>query len=102
MPVTYMELQLVGLEEIGRKWGWLIGLGIFLVVLGMIAIAASVLVTLATMVFVGCLMLVGGILQTLHAIVMRRWSGFYIGLIAGLLYTVIGFVIVVHPGATAV
>ncbi|HVC99223.1 MAG TPA: HdeD family acid-resistance protein [Pirellulales bacterium] len=101
-PHSVTELQLVGLEEVGRKWGWLFGVGLVLVVLGMVAIGASVLATLATMVFIGCLMLFGGILQTIHAIAMRGWSGFYIDLLAGVLYTVVGFVIVAHPGATAV
>lgn len=100
--VTVTELQLVGLEEIGRRWGWLLGMGILLVVLGMTAIGASVFVTLATMVFLGSLMLLGGILQTLHAIAMRGWSGFYVDLIAGVLYSVIGFMVITHPGATAV
>lgn len=101
-PNVVTELHLVGLEMVGKRWGWLIGLGIFLVVLGMTAISASVFATLATMVFVGCLMLVGGILQTIHAIAMRSWSGFYIDLMAGVLYAVVGFVIVAHPGSTAV
>lgn len=100
--VAFADVHLVGLEQLGRKWGWLCGLGIVLVVLGTIAIGASVFVTLATMVFVGCLMLIGGMLQTIHAIAMRGWSGFYIDLIAGLLYTVVGLMIVAHPGATAV
>ena len=68
----------------------------------MIAIGASVFVTLATMVFVGCLMLVGGVLQTIHAIAMRNWSGFFIDLLGGVLYMVVGLVIVAHPGATAI
>ena len=47
-------------------------------------------------------MRVGGVLQTLHAISIRRWSGFYIDLLAGVLYTVIDLLVVLHPGATAV
>lgn len=100
--VTLTELHLVGLEHIGRRWGWLCGLGVLLVVLGIIAIGASVFVTLATMVFFGFLMLLAGLLQTLYAVAMRGWSGFYIDLLAGLLYTVIGLMIVAHPDATAV
>lgn len=97
----FMSLHLVGLDGIRKKWGWLFGLGLLLVVLGVIAVGASVLVTLATMVFIGCLMLVGGILQTVHAIAMRGWSGFYIDLITGILNIVVGLLIVAHPGATA-
>lgn len=99
--LVFTELHLVGLDHIGQKWKWLLGLGILLVVLGMIAIGASVFVTLATMVFIGSLMLIAGLLQSIHAISMRRWSGFYIDLMAGVLNTVIGFVMVAHPGATA-
>ena len=80
--VTVVEHHLVGVEGVRRKWPWLLGLGLLTVVLGMIAIGASVFVTLATMVFFGSLMLLGGVLQTLHAISIRRWSGFYIDLLA--------------------
>lgn len=100
--IVVSELHLVGLDVIGKKWGWLCGLGILLVLLGMAAIGASVLVTMATMVFIGCLMVLGGLLQTMSAISMRGWSGFYIDLMAGILSTVIGVVIISHPGATAV
>jgi uncharacterized membrane protein HdeD (DUF308 family) len=96
------QLHLVGLDVIGKKWAWLLGMGILLIVLGLIAIGASVVATLATMVFVGFLMLVAGILQTLYAIAMRKWSGFFLDLLAGVLYTVVGALIVAHPGSTAV
>jgi uncharacterized membrane protein HdeD (DUF308 family) len=99
---TFAELHLIGLEQVGRRWGWLVGLGALLVLLGMIAIGASAFVTLVTMVFFGGLLLLAGLLETMHAIAMRGWSGFYIDLIAGLLYTVIGLMVVFHPDATAV
>jgi uncharacterized membrane protein HdeD (DUF308 family) len=99
--IVLSELHLVGLEVLGRKWGWLCGLGILLVVLGTLAIGSAVLVTFATMVFVGCLMVLAGLLQTAHAISMRGWSGFYLDLMAGVLNTVVGVLIVTHPVATA-
>jgi uncharacterized membrane protein HdeD (DUF308 family) len=103
LPETsYTEIHLIGFDGLGKKWGWLCGLGLLLILLGMIAIAAAVFVTLATMVFFGCLLLLAGILQTMHAIAFRGWSGFYIDLIVGLLYVVIGLMVVFHPGATAV
>lgn len=102
IPNSFTEIHLVGFDVVGRKWGWLCGLGLLLILLGMVAIAAAVFVTLATMIFFGCLLLLAGILQTMHAIAFRGWSGFYIDLIAGLLYSVIGLMVVFHPGATAV
>ena len=58
--------------------------------------------TLATMIFVGWLMMAGGVLETIHAFSCKAWSGFFIDLLAGILYVVVGFMIVVSPGASAV
>ena len=96
------SLHLVGLDELRKRWGWVLGLGILLIVLGTTAIGSSVVMTLATMVFVGWLMIGGGVLQAVHAFACKGWGGFFIDLLAGVLYTVAGFMIVANPGATAV
>lgn len=100
--VMYGELHLVGTEQIGKKWGWVFGLGVILLLLGLLALGSSVFVTLTTMVFIGSLMLIAGVLQSIHAIAMRNWSGFFLDLLAGVLNTVVGLMIIAHPGATAV
>jgi uncharacterized membrane protein HdeD (DUF308 family) len=100
--VIYGELHLVGTDQIGKKWGWVFGLGVILLLLGLVALGSSVFVTLTTMVFVGSLMLLAGVLQTIHAVMMRTWSGFFLDLLAGVLNTVVGLLIIAHPGATAV
>lgn len=97
-----MSLHLVGIDQIRKRWAWFLGLGILLVVLGTVALGASVFATLATMVFIGWLMALGGAMQTLHAFTCRDWGGFFIDLLAGLLYVVVGFMIVANPAATAV
>lgn len=100
--IIYGELHLVGTDQIGKKWGWVLGLGVILLLLGLVALGSSVFVTLTTMVFVGSLMLLAGVLQTVHAVMMRTWSGFFLDLLAGVLNTVVGLMIIAHPGATAV
>ena len=95
-------LHLVGLEQVRKRWGWFLGLGILLIGLGAIAVGSSVAMTLATMVFVGWLMLGGGVCQAIHAFFCKAWSGFFIDLLTGILYTVVGFMIVANPSATAV
>ena len=99
------QLHLVGLAELRKKWGWFFGLGIVLVVLGAVAIGSAMfmtLLTVAAMVFFGWLMLVGGVLQTIHAFATKEWSGFFLDLLAGVLYIVVGFMIIANPAATAV
>jgi uncharacterized membrane protein HdeD (DUF308 family) len=63
---------------------------------------ASALMTLATMVLTGWLMIGGGIFETIHAFTCKQWSGFFLDLLAGILYVVVGFLIVANPAATAV
>lgn len=96
------SLHLVGVDELRKRWGWVLGLGILLVVLGVIAFGSSVFMTLATMVVVGWLMIAGGVLQAVHAFTCKAWGGFFIDLFTGILYAVVGFLIVASPGATAV
>lgn len=100
--MSVASLHLIGLGELHKRWGWFVGLGILLVVLGMMALGSSVVMTLATMVFVGWLMIGAGVLQAVHAFTCKGWSGFFIDLLSGILYTVVGFMIIANPGATAV
>jgi len=72
------------------------------VVLGMVALGSSVFMTLATMVFVGWLLIVGGVLEAAHACSCKGWGGFFIDLLTGILYVVVGFMVVANPATTAV
>lgn len=96
------SLPLVGLEELRKRWGWYVGLGVLLVVLGLAALGSSVLMTLATVVFIGWLLIAAGVVEAVHAFACKGWSGFFIDLLTGILYAVVGFMIVANPGATAV
>ena len=60
-----------GREAVRRDWGWFLVLGILLIVLGVVALAASGLMTLGTMVFFGCLLIVGGVMQLINAFKAR-------------------------------
>jgi len=93
---------LPGLEMLRRNWGWFLVLGIILILIGMVAISASFIATLATVVVLGCLALFGAGAQLVAAVLSRRWNGFFLHLLIGLLYLVIGFLIIQHPvGAAA-
>lgn len=100
--INVTELHLVGLSELRRKWGWFLALGICLILLGSIAIGSAVFFTLASVILFGWLLLVGGILEAVHAFWRKQWSGFFIDLLTGILYVVVGFMVVANPGATAI
>lgn len=86
-----------GIWEVREHRGWFFGLGLVLVVLGIVAIVAAFAATLATVLFFGVLLLIAGVVQIAHALASARWRGFLAHLLGGLLYALIGGVIVYDP-----
>jgi len=100
---TILRWHSVGTDELKRNWGWFLTLGILLVVLGMIALGASVAMTIASVLLFGWLLIIGGVLEAIHAFWREKgWGGVFIDLLTGILYVVVGFMIVANPGAAAV
>jgi len=89
------------LQELRRNWGWFLVLGIALIVLGVGAIGSAFVATLATVMTFGILVLAGGCVEIISSIWARRWGGFFLHLLAGILYVVIGFLMVTRPLAAA-
>ncbi len=94
--------QLAGTEVLRKKWGWFVALGILLVVGGTIAVGSAYYLTVFSVMFLGWLLIIGGVFEVLHAFGCKQWGGFFIDLLTGLLYIVVGFMCVANPGATAV
>jgi uncharacterized membrane protein HdeD (DUF308 family) len=94
--------NMVGADELRRKWGWFVGVGIVLIIGGAVALGSAFSMTVFSVFFLGWLMIAGGILQAVHAFGCKQWSGFFIDLLTGLLYIVVGFMCAANPGATAV
>jgi len=99
-PGLYVK-NFTSLERLRNNWGWFLTFGIVMIILGVLAIGASTVVTLASMVFLGALLLIGGVLQIAYAFSFRKWSGFFLSLLAGILYAVVGFLLIAHPTAGA-
>jgi uncharacterized membrane protein HdeD (DUF308 family) len=64
---------------------------------GALAIAAAFITTLTSVAVFGILLLGGGVIQLGNAFLARTWKGFFIHLFAGLLYLVVGGLMVEHP-----
>jgi uncharacterized membrane protein HdeD (DUF308 family) len=92
-----MDASLPALQGLRRSWGWLLVLGISLIVLGTVALGATVIATLASVLVFGVLLVIGGAVELVHAFRVRSWSGGFLHLIAGLLSLVAGFLLVSKP-----
>lgn len=91
-------------KALGASWIWFLILGIAMVVLGTFAISYACIATLtvtATWLF-GFLMIAGGIAEIINAFHAGRWSGTLVHLLLGVLYAVVGLMIVDQPEGAAV
>ncbi len=79
------------------KWGWFVGLGVVLLILGIIAFGNLVIATVASVFLVGWLMLVAGVVEIIHAFGVKTWGRFFYLLLSGLLYAVAGFLAFDNP-----
>jgi uncharacterized membrane protein HdeD (DUF308 family) len=90
-------LYAMGAEELRHNWGWFVALGMILLLLGLGCIAEAVLATIFWVEFFAAVLCVSGVLSIPHAFLRRRWGGFFLELLTGLLYLVVGFAILRHP-----
>jgi uncharacterized membrane protein HdeD (DUF308 family) len=88
-------------EEIRRKWGWFLVLGIALVVLGVLALAVPHLVTLTSVMLFGWLVILGGVFEAIAAFSAPKWTGVALHLLSGILGAVVGVLIITHPAISA-
>lgn len=79
------------------NWVWFVLVGVALLVLGMIAIGAAFIASLAVAVTLGVLILLGGLAETVGAFWCREWSGFFLHLLSGVLSIVVGVLFLRAP-----
>jgi uncharacterized membrane protein HdeD (DUF308 family) len=98
-PVDYPMVAVLRHEVAALRgnWFWFVLLGIALVVLGSAALGAVGIASLATAVFLGALILMSGIAETLGAFWCRGWSGFFFHLLSGILAIVVGALFLKAP-----
>lgn len=87
------------LALINKNWGWFLAWGIFLIILGLAAVSASTFTTLVSVVFLGFLILVSGILVLIDSFTSwwGRWGNFVFHILMGLLYLIVGGMLIKSP-----
>src|SRR5438270_11079942 len=84
-------------DIIRPRWGWLLAIGILMVILGAVALIIMKAATIGTALVLGWLLVISGVIELIHAFRVRRWGGLFLHLIGGLLGVFVGFLIVTHP-----
>jgi len=84
-----------------RMSRWFLTVGLFLILLGMLAIASSFTATRVTMLLFGALLLFAGLAEGGHALVDRS-AIFKSRLFSGVLYSVVGIILLIDPVGGAI
>ena len=94
---TISSLRDTVFGELKKKWGWLLALGVLLIVLGTVGLWMSFAMTLATVIMFGALLMVGGVFQLLNAFQLKGWKSVLWHVLIALLYIAAGIVIFTDP-----
>jgi uncharacterized membrane protein HdeD (DUF308 family) len=85
------------LHPLRDKWWCFLLLGIALVVLGSICIIEPLVPSIASVVALGFLLMAAGIAQIVSSFWAGKWSGMLFHILIGVLYAVVGYMIVDEP-----
>jgi uncharacterized membrane protein HdeD (DUF308 family) len=85
-------------EHAGMRhlWWLFVALGLVSIFLGFVAIG-SPYIALASVIVFGVLLLVAGITEVIHAVIVRNWRGFALHLLAAALYLFVGLFMLEDP-----
>jgi uncharacterized membrane protein HdeD (DUF308 family) len=84
-----------------KQWGWLMALGILFVALGTIGLGMLFALTLASILYLGILLLVGGAIQTVQAFSFQGWRNVASHLLMGVLYLFAAYMVIANPVAAS-
>lgn len=87
-----------------RQWGWYLALGIVMILVGIYALYAEGLATLASVFAVGVALVIAGIAQIVAAFMARGAGHVIVLLLVGFLDIIVGWALLQHPviGALAI
>lgn len=96
-----MTNKAMNIEEVNvdsyKGWGWLLALGILFVIMGGLGLGMVVGLTLASMIFLGVLLLIAGISQFFTIFKAHHWKGVAWHAFIAALYIVGGGLVIYDP-----
>jgi len=80
-----------------RNWGWLMAAGIALVILGILGLGAVTLLSIASAIWFGAMIFVGGVIVLIDAFRQQGWKSRLLHLLIGALYIAVGVMTFMNP-----
>ena len=88
-------------EVVSKRSGWFTALGILMIILGIIAIGAPYVTSIAVNLLVGWLLIISGVAHGVHAFQVTGWRGVLMQVLCALLYLGVGVMMITNPIATS-
>jgi len=85
------------IRSLSDRWGWIVALGAVFVVAGTAALIMVVPATIASVYWVGAMMLVAGVGEVIAAFQCKTWSRFALWALLGALYVAAGLMTFANP-----
>ncbi len=87
--------QIMG--DMKKKWGWMLALGILMLVLGIAGLGMEFALTITTVLFFGILFIIGGVAQLVDAFRYQGWKSKLGNILIAILYILAGIVMIWDP-----
>jgi uncharacterized membrane protein HdeD (DUF308 family) len=88
-------------ESVGVSRGWLIGLGVVMIILGLVALWNVVDASIVTTVIVGWVLVIAGVMHIVGAFTGGSTGGRILSAVLGILYVLVGFDLIIQPALGA-
>jgi uncharacterized membrane protein HdeD (DUF308 family) len=98
MP-TISDIFAAGLEQVRKSWGWFLIVGVLLAVLGVVCIAKAQTATTFSILALGWVLAISGVLWLVNSFYAFSWHGFFLYLLNALIRGVTGYLLIRHPDA---
>jgi uncharacterized membrane protein HdeD (DUF308 family) len=95
------DVFLAGLEHVRKSWGRFLLLGILLMILGFMCIVKAQTATAFSILALGWILMVSGVLWLVNSFYAFSWHGFFLYLLNAIIRGVAGYLLIRHPTAGA-
>jgi len=98
---TVTDIFAAGLDQVRRSWGWFLVFGILLTVLGVLCVGEAQTATIFSILVLGWILAISGVLWLVNAFRAFSWNGFFLFLLNGIIRGVTGYLLLRHPDTGA-
>jgi uncharacterized membrane protein HdeD (DUF308 family) len=98
---TVSDFFVASLEQVRKSWGWFLAFGILLTVLGAVCVVKSQTATTFSILALGWVLAISGVLWLVNSVWAFSWHGFFLYLLNAIIRGVTGYLLIRHPDAGA-